>query len=109
MSNKPQSVRVDALDDGFAIPVKVVPGSSRERIAGALQDALRVCISAPPEAGKANKRLVQFLAKSLGLKKTQVAIVSGHTQPRKRVKIVGLTEPQLRARIEALCAQKRSG
>jgi len=40
---------------------------------------LRVRIQSPPVDGKANKALCQFLAKSLGLSKSQVSLVKGAT------------------------------
>ena len=40
---------------------------------------LRVRIQSPPVDGKANKALCQFLAKSLGLSKSQVSLVKGTT------------------------------
>jgi uncharacterized protein len=72
--------------------VKVVPGSSRTAIAGLWNGMLKVKVAAPPEKGKANKALVEFLAASLGLKGKDVAVVSGETNPVKHVEIAGHIE-----------------
>ena len=72
--------------DGVLIPVKVVPGASRDRIAGVLDGALKIQVSAPPEKGKANQAVVALLAKALGVRKNQVAVVRGRTTPRKTVR-----------------------
>jgi len=39
--------------------------------------------------GKANKALVGFLARKLGVKNSQVEIISGHTTRLKRIKVIG--------------------
>ncbi len=38
---------------------------------------------------KANKTLVDFLARKLGVKNSQVEIISGHTTRLKRIKVIG--------------------
>jgi len=71
--------------------VKVVPGSSRTALAGVLGDLLKVKVAAPPEKGKANKCLIEFLAKQLGIKKNQISIVAGQMNPVKMVKVAGIS------------------
>ena len=79
----------NAPDEPILIRIKAVPGASRDAIAGVLGDRLKVRISAPPEDGKANKAICALLAKSLGLKRAQISIHSGHTNPEKTVQISG--------------------
>jgi hypothetical protein len=67
--------------------VKVVPGASRDRVAGKYGDGIKVQVSAPPEGGRANRAVEELLAKALGVKAQQVRVVKGHTQPRKVVEI----------------------
>lgn len=85
--------------DGVELAIKVVPGSSRDRVAGVLGDALKVSVSAPPEKGKANDAVVDLLAKALGVKRNAVRIVAGHGQPRKTVAIGGVTADAVRSRL----------
>jgi uncharacterized protein (TIGR00251 family) len=70
--------------------VKVVPGSSRDRVAGRYGDGIKVQVSAPPEGGRANRAVEALLAGALGLKAQQVRVVKGHTQPRKVVEVEGV-------------------
>jgi uncharacterized protein (TIGR00251 family) len=70
--------------------VKVVPGSSRDRVAGRYGDGIKVQVSAPPEGGRANRAVEELLAAALGLKAQRVRVVKGHTQPRKVVEIDGI-------------------
>ncbi len=86
---------IKAVQAGVEFGVKVVPGSSRDRIAGLLGDVLKVAVSAPPEKGKANDAVVAILAKTLGVPRKSVSIVAGHTQPRKTVHVDSITSDAL--------------
>jgi len=91
---------VKKADGGVVFTVKVVPGSSRTAICGLLDGAIKVKISAPAEKGKANKCLLGFLAKHLGVKKTSVRIISGTTNPVKQVKVEGVSVEQLLEKLD---------
>lgn len=84
---------------GVVLCVKVVPASSKTHIAGLLDGMIKVRVSAPPEKGKANKCLTEFLAKKLALKKKDVRVVSGMTSHVKKIEITGLTAGQVTARL----------
>lgn len=83
-------------EEGNAVifSVKVVPRSSKTALAGVLGDMLKIKIAAPPEKGKANEALVEFLAQTLGIKKNTVKITAGHTSPVKTIQITGVS-PQI--------------
>ena len=98
---------VDRLDirqtaGGSVIAVKVVPGASRDKLAGALGDALKVTTAAPPEKGKANQAVAATLAKALGVSRRDVHLEAGPTSPRKEFLVEGLSPKQLRARLSDL-------
>lgn len=61
---------------------------------------LKVRVSAPPERGKANAAVEELLAAALGLPRERVKIVAGASSPRKIVEIDGLSEAEVRARLE---------
>lgn len=73
-----------------ALKVKVEPRSSKSGIAGLHGDALKVKLTSPPVEGKANKELVEILAKACGVKKSDVEIVSGTGSKNKLVRIAGI-------------------
>ncbi len=77
--------------DGVLIPVKVVPGASRDRIVGVLGGALKVTVAAPPEKGKANKAVIRLLARALGVRTNQLSVVQGETTPHKVIAACGTT------------------
>ena len=88
--------------DGIALPVKVVPGSSRDRVVGVLGDALKIATSAPPEKGKANAAAAATLAEALGLDRRGVELVSGPSSPRKEFRIAGMDEKALRVALAGI-------
>ncbi|MCG6938382.1 MAG: DUF167 domain-containing protein [Gammaproteobacteria bacterium] len=72
--------------------IKVIPSSSRDCIAGWLEDTLRVKVQAPAEKGKANKAVIKVLEKSLKLAKGSISIESGFTSCNKIVEIINCDE-----------------
>lgn len=79
------------------LDVKVVPKSSRDRIVGELDGALKVAVSAAPERGAANEAVRKLMAKSLGIRVQQVTVEAGHTNPRKTLRITGVTVERVQA------------
>ena len=75
----------------LAFKVRVQPKSARNEIVGLHEDALKVKLPAPPVDGAANKACVAFLAKTLGVSKSSVEIVSGHKD---RNKVVAVRVPE---------------
>jgi uncharacterized protein (TIGR00251 family) len=60
---------------------------------------LQVKIAAPPEKGKANKELTDFLSRSLDVKKSAILIVQGETGRNKRIAIEGLDYEEIIKRL----------
>jgi len=79
------------------LKVKVIASSSRDSIAGWLDDALKVKVMAPPEKGKANKAVISLLADRLSIDSHAINIIGGHSSPNKTITIDGLTEAGIRA------------
>ena len=76
--------------------VKVVPGASRDRIAGEYDGGLKVTVAKAASEGAANRAVIDLLARELGLAKNQIEIVRGHSNPRKMIRVCGIG-------IEGLC------
>ena len=70
--------------------IHVVPGSAKSEIVGIQDEALKLKIAAPPVEGRANAECIRFLSETLGIKKNQVTITSGHRSRKKIVAIEGL-------------------
>ena len=82
----------------------VQPRASRTRTAGEHGGRLKLQLAAPPVDGEANAALVEFLARALGVRKSDVTLLRGETGRRKTVRLAGVTAAQV---IEALDAGSR--
>ena len=71
----------------MTIHVKVKPGSKVDQLFYDAAGQLNIKIRAPAQDGKANAYLVDFLAKQLGVAKSNVTIAAGFTSPRKRIEM----------------------
>ncbi|MGD0077949.1 MAG: DUF167 domain-containing protein [Sedimentisphaerales bacterium] len=86
-----EELRIQQTDNAIIFSVKVVPRSSKTAIAGLLGGMLKVKIAAPPEKGKANLALIDFLADTLGVKKNTIKITSGLSSQIKTIQITGIS------------------
>lgn len=92
-------IEIDLVSEGLVILVKAIPDSRKNEVRGEQNGALRVSVTQIPEKGKANKAVQEQLARGLGLRKSQVQLISGETNPLKRFLITGVTVEELRERV----------
>jgi len=81
------------------LDVRVIPRAPRTRVDGERAGAILIRLAAPPVDGAANDALVAFLADALGLPRRDITIAAGAKSRDKRVRIAGLDEPTVRARL----------
>lgn len=79
-----------SADDVLLLKVRVIPRASSNQIAGFEGATLKAKLTAPPIEGKANRELIKLLAKTLGVRKSRVEIVSGHKGRLKMVRLEGI-------------------
>jgi uncharacterized protein (TIGR00251 family) len=90
---------------GAAITVKVTPRSRKTEVAGLMADGtIKFRVAAPPSGGAANKALVEFLAKTLGLATDQIDIIAGESSERKLISLVGISPEAVDAAFQRLLA-----
>ena len=70
--------------DGILVNIKIVPNSSKNEIV-LEENFVKVKITAQPIEGKANKALIEFLAKNFKIPKTSIEIVRGETSKEKTI------------------------
>ncbi len=102
MSKAPKSREFKLHDGerGAALTIRVTPRARKTEIAGVLDDGtLRIRIAAPPVEGKANKALVNFLAKVIGVRKNKVEIVAGEKGLDKIISVVDMPAEEVEGRI----------
>ena len=68
---------------------------------GFADGTLRLKIAAPPVKSKANRELVDFLSRSLGVSKSAVTIEKGLTSRNKMIAIEGLDRDSILERLGA--------
>jgi len=88
-------------DEGIVLPVKAHAGARKNGITGEHAGALKVSVTQAPEKGKANKALAKVIASDLGLRNSQVDLVSGATSTNKSFIITGLEFTDLNSRLQA--------
>ena len=76
--------------EGVILTIRAIPRTSKNEIQGLHGDALKVRLRAPPVDGKANEALLDFLSKTLGVPRRQLALVSGQTSRQKRIAVTGI-------------------
>jgi uncharacterized protein (TIGR00251 family) len=84
---------------GTILTVRVVPRSSKNRIDGVVDGALRVRLAAPPVDGAANAELIELLAEICGVPKSRVSILSGERAKQKRLLLSGIDTARVRDRL----------
>jgi len=80
--------------------LRVTPKSSQDAVVGWHREALKIKVRAAPENGRANAAVVEVLAGALGVAQKSVTIESGETSRNKRVRIHGLAQISVKARLD---------
>ena len=75
-------------DEDLILHLRVQPKASKDRFVGPYgENEYKVAIMAPPVDGKANARLMKFIAKAFGLPRADIALLSGETSRSKCLKL----------------------
>jgi uncharacterized protein (TIGR00251 family) len=77
------------------LAIRVTPNAGRNEITGWRDGVLQVKIAAPPDKGKANKELIDFLSQALGVKKYAISIIKGQTSRNKVIAIEGTSREEI--------------
>jgi uncharacterized protein len=92
-------IPLEAHPEGTILPVKAHAGARRNEIKLPSVGSLHVSVTQAPEKGKANKAIIALLAKTLGLRKSQLELLAGETSAHKRFLIRDVSADDLAARL----------
>ena len=87
---------VTAVVGGCELAIWVVPGASRDQIAGLHDGRIKVRVSAPAEGGRANRAVCQLLSEAIG---APVTLLRGGTSRAKVVFASGVTTESVRGNL----------
>lgn len=80
---------------GVTLAVRAQPGAKKTAIVGVYGEGaaaqLKIAVQAPPVEGRANEALILFLAKTFGLPKSAVELVSGELSRSKVFRLRGVS------------------
>ena len=81
------------------ISLRVYPGAARSEVVDFTDGVWQVRVAAPPVKGKANRELITFLSKVLGVSKGALTIIKGHTNRNKVMAVDGLSQEDIVERL----------
>lgn len=86
---------IEEKKDYLLLRVRVQPKASANKMVSDPDWGLRVYLTAPPQDGAANKALVAFVAKELGLSRRQVQLVQGEKSRAKTLRLEGVSKAKV--------------
>ena len=92
-------ISIQEIAGGISFQVKVHPRAKRDAFAGALGDALKLSLTAPPVEGRANEACIEFFARLLKVPRSSITIASGQSSRLKVIRITGITAAEFRAQL----------
>lgn len=92
-------VTLEEHTDGVVLPVRAHAGAGRNELRRGQDGILRVSVTQAPEKGKANKAIIDLLARELRLKRSQIELISGQTSPQKRFLVRRISAEELNLRL----------
>ena len=79
---------IDELNNKKAIKFKIkVSANSRENTIDFQEEIIKIKIKAPAIEGKANKAIIEYLGKTIGVAKTKIKILNGEKSSIKTIQV----------------------
>ena len=79
----------------YLFEIKVVPGSSKNQISPFDENRVKVKVTKPAHKGQANEACLKLLASALGVKPSDMELVSGGACAWKTIKVRGCNRPPM--------------
>ncbi len=88
-------IEISPHAEGCVLSVRAQPRARRNAAVGEQAGALKVAVTAPPDKGRANEAIIEVLAETFGLKRSQVELISGATSRQKKFLLRGISRSEL--------------
>lgn len=102
LANQGERITMNQIGDhpqGCVLEVKVHAGARRNQVRLEEGDLVKIAVTQAAEKGKANQAVLELLADTLGIRPSQLEILSGQTSPRKRILVRELPAEEVRQRL----------
>jgi len=97
------------VSETIRLQLRVSPGSTATAVVGRHGAGWKIRVASPAEKGRANQDVVALLARTLGLPRRDVAIVSGHSARDKVVTLAGMTRGEIERRLGVAAGRTLGG
>jgi uncharacterized protein YggU (UPF0235/DUF167 family) len=84
------------------LDVAVIPRAAFDAVGPFVDGTLRVRVTRPPADGEANRAVLRLVARALDVPAGSVELAAGSRSRRKRIRIIGLNDDDLRRRLAAI-------
>jgi len=72
------------------LSLRVSPGARKSAVVGRYGERWKIRVAAPAESGRANEALIELLAKTFGVARSQIRVVTGAGARDKIVEVKGI-------------------
>jgi hypothetical protein len=79
-------------ENGIRITIEVAPNAKETGILLERDGTITMRVHAPPVKGKANREIVKWLSKKLGMPSSHIRIIAGLRSDPKTIEIIGVDE-----------------
>ena len=80
-------LNINETETGVTIEIRLHPRAGRDRIAGVINNRLKIDVSAAPIKNKANRSMIKLLSKTLKVPQDAIVIKRGATGRNKLIEI----------------------
>ncbi len=95
MSEAGGNLKIVVSAESVTFSVHVQPRASRNELCGLHGEELKLRLTSPPVEDAANKLCVEFLARQLGVAKSNVTIIAGTRSRHKTIRVTGITREEV--------------
>ncbi|MCX7943440.1 MAG: DUF167 domain-containing protein [Deltaproteobacteria bacterium] len=98
---------ITKIKDGVILRVIVHPRANKNAIIGVYRDMLKVQVTAPPLGNSANEMLIELLASSLKIPKSQISITVGKSSRQKILKISSVKFEKVKSMLDEIISPSK--